>query len=506
MDMPLEPNSHPPVPLLMEESVPGRCAGTLVPAEAPRQFLDDLPAHLLRSQAPALPELSELQVVRHFTRLSQRNFSVDTNTYPLGSCTMKYNPRAAHAAASLEGFATRHPHTPDATNQGLLACLFELQQLLAAITGLPGVSLAPMGGAQGELAALAMMAAWHRDRGDGQRTEVLVPNSAHGTNPASAAMCGLTVREIATTPNGDVDPAALAAALSERTAVVMLTNPSTLGTFERGIVEIASLVHGAGALFYYDGANLNAILGRVRPADMGFDALHLNLHKTFATPHGGGGPGAGPVAVSARLAPYLPLPHVLEADGTFRLATPAERPQSIGPLGAFLGNVGVQLRAYAYLRLLGTAGLARVSGHAVLNASYVAHGLTQAGYRLAYPKRRACHEFVVTLAEEAQHHGFRAGDVAKRMLDFGIYAPTVYFPLLVSECLLIEPTETETRDDLDRLVAVMGQILAEGRANAAFLQQAPHLLPISRVDEVAAARHPVLTWRAMPESGSPAAA
>ena len=496
MDRHTQPQPHPVVPLLMEDSEPGRCPGTLVAAEDVRQALDDLPAHLLRSTPPALPELAELQVVRHFTRLSQRNFAVDTHTYPLGSCTMKYNPRAAHAVASLAGFITRHPHTPDAHNQGLLATLAELQQMLAAITGLPEVSLAPMGGAQGELAALAMIAAYHRDRGETQRTEVLVPNSAHGTNPASAAMCGLEVREIPTTPDGDVDTAALAAALSGKTAALMLTNPSTLGTFERRITAITAMVHEAGALCYYDGANLNAILGRVRPADMGFDALHLNLHKTFATPHGGGGPGAGPVAASKRLAPYLPLPYVLETDGVFRLATPQERPQSIGVLGAFLGNVGVQLRAHAYLRLLGTPGLSRVSGYAVLNASYVAHGLQQAGYRLAYPQRRACHEFVVTLAKEAERYGVRAGDVAKRMLDFGIHAPTVYFPLLVSECLLIEPTETETKDDLDRLIMVMSQIMEEGRTQPELLQHAPHLLPISRVDEVAAARHPVLTWRA----------
>uniref|UniRef100_UPI002FDEEB27 aminomethyl-transferring glycine dehydrogenase subunit GcvPB n=1 Tax=Pelomicrobium sp. TaxID=2815319 RepID=UPI002FDEEB27 len=331
--------------LIFERSQPGRLNRALMPEwEAP----EDIPDAFLRRSPLSLPEVSELEVVRHYTRLSQRNFSIDTHFYPLGSCTMKYNPRAANLLAMLPGFLARHPRAPERTGQGFLRCLYELQEILKAVTGMAGVSLAPMAGAQGEFAGVAMIRAYHEARGDGQRTEIIVPDAAHGTNPATASMCGYTVREVPTTREGDVDLEALTAVLGPKTAGLMLTNPSTLGVFERRILDIQRLVHEAGGLLYYDGANLNAILGRVRPGDMGFDVVHVNLHKTFATPHGGGGPGAGPVGVSEKLLPFLPVPMVAERDGVLQLLTERDRPQSIGRLSAHLGNAGVLLRAYVY--------------------------------------------------------------------------------------------------------------------------------------------------------------
>ncbi|MBF0461745.1 MAG: aminomethyl-transferring glycine dehydrogenase subunit GcvPB [Magnetococcales bacterium] len=452
----------------------------------------------LRRQPAPLPEVSELEVVRHFTRLSQRNFSVDTHFYPLGSCTMKYNPKVCHTVAMLPGFLQRHPLEAVTTGQGVLACLYELQEMLGHLTGMAAVSLTPMAGAQGEFAGVAMIAAYHRTRGDAQRTEILIPDAAHGTNPASAALCGFTVREIPTDANGDVNLVALQAAVGPHTAGLMLTNPSTLGVFERCITRIAEIVHAAGGLLYYDGANLNAIAGRIRPGDMGFDAIHINVHKTFATPHGGGGPGAGPVGVAERLRPFLPVPMVgREQDGTYRWLTVEDCPQTIGRLSAFGGNIGILLRAYAYLRLTGAEGMRRVADYATLNANYLMACLVQAGFQTAFPARRASHEFIITLKNEAQQYHVTALDFAKRLLDFGFYAPTVYFPTLVPECLLIEPTETESKEVLDRFVAAMVAIRQEAMTDPQWVRDAPHAIPVpggghSRLDDTLAARKPDL--------------
>lgn len=457
--------------------------------------VQDIPANLLRQQAPHLPELSELEVVRHFTNLSRKNFSIDTNFYPLGSCTMKYNPRAANTLASLPGFLTHHPLTDTKHSQGFLQCLYELQTILADITGMQKVSLTTMAGAQGEFAGVAMIKAYHQSRNDHARTEMLVPDTAHGTNPASAAMCGYRVREIPTTAEGDVDLAALKAAVGPQTAGIMLTNPSTLGIFERHIQDIAKIVHQAGGLLYYDGANLNAILGKCRPGDMGFDVIHMNLHKTMATPHGGGGPGAGPVAAGPRLAPYLPVPMIGKNESGFYWQTEKDCPQTIGRLSTFMGNAGVLLRAYIYLRLLGRAGITRVAEFSSLNANYLMKQLEQAGFTLAYPKRRAGHEFIVTLKPQTKAYGVTALDFAKRLLDYGFYAPTVYFPLIVPECFLIEPTETESKQELDRFVEAMKTILEEAKTNPDLVHRAPHNQPVNRLDEVKAARELDLRWQ-----------
>ena len=448
----------------------------------------DLPAKHIRKGAVGLPGVSELQVVRHFTNLSKKNFSIDGQFYPLGSCTMKYNPRGAHKAASIPGFLARHPLAPEAQSQGFLACLYDLQEYLKDVTGMKAVSLTPMAGAQGEFAGVAMIRAYHEKRGDLARTEILVPTAAHGTNPATAVMCGYIVREIAVTADGDVDLDALKEAVGPQTAGLMMTNPSTCGVFERKVQEIAQVVHAAGGLLYYDGANLNAILGKVKPGDMGFDVLHMNLHKTFATPHGGGGPGAGPVGVGERLVPFIPTPVVGKENATYRWLTRADIPDSIGRLSAFMGNAGILLRAYAYARLLGREGMHRVGEFATLNANYMARELEKAGFTLAYPERRATHEFIVTLSEEAKELGVTAMDVAKRLLDYGYHAPTTYFPLLVPECLLIEPTETETREEIDGFVAAMASILEEARSNPEIVTSAPHTMPVKRLDDVKAAR------------------
>lgn len=474
--------------LIFEQSQPGRAANAQLPVAVPVPA--DLPAKALRDTPIGLPEVSELQVVRHYTNLSRKNFSIDTNFYPLGSCTMKYNPRACHTLALLPGFRDRHPYAPDSLSQGFMACMFELQEILAAVTGMRGgVSLAPMAGAQGEFAGVAMILAYHRARGDSARTEIIVPDAAHGTNPASATMCGCSVREVPTLDNGDVDIATLEKVLGPKTAGIMLTNPSTIGVFERNIAQIARLVHAAGGLLYYDGANLNAILGKVRPGDMGFDAIHMNLHKTFSTPHGGGGPGAGAVGVSERLRPFLPIPQVSKGeDGRYRWLREQDRPQSIGRLSAFGGNWGVLLRAYVYARLLGREGMPRVAEYATLNANYLARRMQAEGFTLAYPQRRASHEFIVTVAPQKKAHGVTALDFSKALLDHGIHAPTNYFPLLVPECLLIEPTETECLETLDAFVQVMSELLALARTDPARMQGAPYRTPVRRLDDVKAAK------------------
>jgi glycine dehydrogenase subunit 2 len=490
--------------VVFEQSRPGRGAADQWPAAETDNALADLPAAMRRGHAPLLPQIGELETVRHFTRLSQLNFSIDTHFYPLGSCTMKYNPKACNQYAMLPEFLGRHPLAPESCGQGFLACLHELQEMLKEVTGMQGVALSPMAGAHGEFAGVAMIRAYHRARGDLARNEIIVPEAAHGTNPATATMCGCVVREIPVRSDGDIDVEALRSVVGPGTAGIMLTNPSTLGVFERRIEEVAQIVHAAGGLLYYDGANLNAILGKVRPGDMGFDVIHMNLHKTFSTPHGGGGPGAGAVGVSARLEPFLPLPIVARRAGTemddgstagYRWLNEQDRPQSIGRLSAFGGNAGVLLRAYIYMRLLGKQGMSQVGEYATLNANYLMKRLQAAGFEVAYPNRRASHEFIITLRREAREFGISAMDVAKRLLDYGFHAPTMYFPLLVPECLLIEPTETETREMLDAFVAALTQIMEEARQQPSLLTEAPHTTPVRRLDDVRAAKQLDLTWK-----------
>ena len=482
--------------LIFERSRAGRRAF----AQAP---LDDreggIPETQARKDRPILPEVSELQVVRHYTRLSQENFSIDTHFYPLGSCTMKYNPRVCNSLALLPGFAGRHPLGPESHGQGFLTCMYELQDMLMAVTGMEAVSLTPMAGAQGELAGVAMIRAYHVANGHSERDEIIVPDAAHGTNPATATMCGCTVREIPTGPDGDVDIEALKAVVGPKTAGIMLTNPSTLGVFERRILEIERIVNDAGGLLYYDGANLNAILGKVRPGDMGFDVIHLNLHKTFSTPHGGGGPGSGAVGVGERLKPFLPVPVVgkAERDGEdfYHWLTEDDLPQSIGRLSGFMGNAGVLLRAYVYMRLVGRDGMKRIAEFATLNASYLEKRLSQAGFELAFPNRRPSHEFIITLKNEAKTLQVNAMDFAKALLDKGFHAPTTYFPLLIPECLLIEPTESETKEILDRFVEALVEIREEAKVDAEKVKGAPYTLPVRRLDDVKAARQLDLAWR-----------
>jgi glycine dehydrogenase subunit 2 len=479
--------------LIFDLSRPGRTAEAQIPE--PVDIPTDIPEEFLRTSKPLLPEVSELDAVRHYTRLSQKNYSIDTQFYPLGSCTMKYNPKACHALASLPEFLNVHPLALERAGQGTLACLFDLQEILREVTGMAGVSLASAAGAQGEFAGVAMIRAYHRQRGDAARTEMLVPAAAHGTNPASAAMGGFTVRELPTDPDGNVDVEALKAAVGPATAGIMLTNPSTLGVFDRNIEAIAEIVHGAGGLLYYDGANLNAILGKVRPGDMGFDVIHLNLHKTFSTPHGGGGPGAGPVGVGETLRPFLPLPVVAREGERYRLLDEADRPLSMGRLMGFAGNVGVLLRAYVYARMLGKEGMRRVAEIATLNANYLRKKLAETGFEPAFPERRAAHEFILTLKTLAKERHVSALDVAKRLLDYGFHAPTVYFPLLIPECLLIEPTETESKETLDAFAAALANILHEAETEPERLKAAPTTLPVRRLDEVNAARHPDLAYQ-----------
>ena len=482
--------------LIFEKSRSGRRAFAQAPSA---EVACELPAEFLRDDKPTLPEVSELQVVRHFTRLSQLNFSIDTQFYPLGSCTMKYNPRACNATALLPGLMNRHPLGPVSHGQGFLACMHELQEMLKAVTGMQGVSLTPMAGAQGELAGVAMIRAYHLKRGDDHRNEIIVPDAAHGTNPATANMCGCVVREMPTGADGDIDIDALKAVVNENTAGIMLTNPSTLGVFERKIQEVAGIVHDAGGLLYYDGANLNAILGKVRPGDMGFDVIHMNLHKTFSTPHGGGGPGSGAIGVGERLLPYMPIPVVgmTERDGKpwYDWLAEEDYPDSIGRLSGFMGNSGVLLRAYVYMRMVGRDGMKRIGEFATLNANYLMHRLADAGFELAFPERRASHEFIITLKTTAKTLNVTAMDFAKALLDKNFHAPTTYFPLLVPECLLIEPTETETMRTLDSFVDAMVAIARKAEEDADYLKEAPYTMPVRRLDDVKAARQLDLAWK-----------
>jgi len=481
---------------IFELSRPGRTAAAQVPKVPEAAELADVPAALRRGSRPRLPEVSELQAVRHYTNLSRKNFSIENQFYPLGSCTMKYNPRGTHRAAAQPGFPERHPLAPARHSQGFLECLFELQEILKDVTGMTDVSLTPMAGAQGEFAGVAMIRAYHEARGDDARSEILIPNAAHGTNPATAVMCGYSVREVPVTSEGDVDLDALKASVGAQTAGLMMTNPSTCGVFDRGIEEIAATIHDAGGLLYYDGANLNAILGKVKPGDMGFDVLHMNLHKTFATPHGGGGPGSGPVGVNDKLAPYLPVPIVGQDDaGGFCWLTQQDRPDSIGRLSGFMGNAGILLRAFAYALMLGREGMHRVGEFATLNANYLAVRLADRGFALAYPQRRASHEFIVSFAEQTKTLGVSAMDVAKRLLDYGFHSPTTYFPLLIPECFLIEPTETETKEELDAFIDALVAIQREAESDPDILLSAPQTLPVKRLDDVKAARELDLAYR-----------
>jgi len=479
--------------LIFDQSTPGCVNAAQSPVE--RKTVSAIPDTLRRKTPPRLPEVSELETVRHYTRLSQKNFSIDTHFYPLGSCTMKYNPRGCNTLAMLPGFLQRHPFGPEKLGQGFLACMYELQEMLKDVTGMKAVSLSPMAGAQGEFAGVAMIRAYHDAKGDKARTEILVPDAAHGTNPATATMCGYKVKEIPTNKEGDVDLDALKQAVGPQTAGIMLTNPSTLGVFEREIKTIAEIVHGAGGLLYYDGANLNAILGKVKPGDMGFDVIHMNLHKTFSTPHGGGGPGAGPVGVNNRLIPFLPVPYVDRDGDHYRWLTETDCPQTIGHLSAFMGNAGVLLRAYVYARLLGREGMQRVADYSTLNSNYLMVKLAQAGFDMALPTRRATHEFILTLKRQAKEQGVTAMDYAKRLLDYGFHAPTTYFPLIVPECLLIEPTETESKQVLDAFVEAMVKIDQEAKENPELVKGAPYSLPVRRLDDVKAAREINVAWQ-----------
>jgi glycine dehydrogenase subunit 2 len=476
-------------PLLFESSRPGRYTAILPAADVPEKPLSSLipDSHTARL-LPPLPELGELDVVRHYTNLSTLNMSIDSNFYPLGSCTMKYNPKRNERLAGLPGLSAQHPYQDESTLQGLLAILFDLQQILAEIAGLEAVSLQPAAGAQGELTALLVAAAFFRDRGE-RRTQVLIPDSAHGTNPASAHLAGFEAITIKSDSRGLVDLADFKAKLSDETAVFMMTNPNTVGLFDPQISEIATLIHERGALLYLDGANMNAILGIVRPGAMGVDLMHYNPHKTFSGPHGGGGPGAGPIAVRGDLAPYLPAPLVArDLDGVFRLDH--DRPRSIGRVRAFFGNTGVLFRAYCYIRSQGPEGLKRIAQNAVLNANYLM-SLVNDVYPVPFGNR-CMHEFVASARTLAKDRGIRAMDIGKRLIDYNFHAPTVYFPLIVSEALMIEPTESESRETLEAFAKVLRVIAGE---DPALLHDAPHTTPISRPDEVKAAKSPVLKWK-----------
>jgi len=472
--------------LIYEKSQPGRRAIAPDPLDVPPVAF---PEALLRAEAAGLPELSELDVVRHFTLLSQRNFGIDSHFYPLGSCTMKYNPKIAEVAAGHPGFAQLHPHTAtskayESTCQGAYALIHELERELAVIAGMKAASIQPIAGAHGELTGTLLMAAYHRDRGNAHKDTIIVPDSAHGTNPASAAIAGFKVVEVPSTREGLTDLEKFKEAINENTAGIMMTCPNTHGLFEKDIAEMARIAHQADALLYYDGANLNAIIGQCRPGDLGFDVMHYNLHKTFATPHGMGGPGCGPVGVGERLLPYLPGPRVVpRGDGGFTLETPAK---SIGRVAAFFGNFLIAVRAYAYMRHYGDEGLKDVGRMAVLNANYIYARLKEA-YRPAFEGAAFMHECVFTATEQAEK-GVRAMDIAKALLDKGFHAPTVYFPLTVKECLMIEPTETESRETLDAFCDAMLEIAKLVDTDPDSFHDAPRTTPVGRLDEVKAAR------------------
>jgi len=496
---------------IFERSKAGRRAFVAPALDVPARSLDELlPGELRRSEPPRLPEVSEPEIVRHYNRLSKRNFDLDTGFYPLGSCTMKHNPKLHERIAGLPGHARMHPLQDPTRAQGALELMWRLQEALGEIAGLPHVSLQPSAGSQGELAGVLLTRAYHEDRGE-RRSKVLTPDTAHGTNPATVTMGGYEVVKVRSDASGNVDLDDLRAKADEDVACLMLTNPSTLGLFETGIEEIERIVHGVGATLYYDGANLNAIMGISRPGDMGFDIVHFNLHKSFTQPHGGGGPGAGPVAVAERIEPYLPRPQVVRrqvtGDGSEPSEAPAQpppiffydldydRPKSIGRLRGFQGNYGVFVRSYAYIRSLGAPGLRDASETAVLNANYLLARLRQHGvaeYLPAAYDRLCMHEFVLS-GEPMRHQlHIKTLDLAKRLLDHGVHPPTVYFPLIVEEALMVEPTETETKETLDRFADILAHILREAREDPSVAQNAPYTTPVRRLDEAGAARRPVV--------------
>ncbi len=473
--------------LSIEKSRPGRRGVQFIKTQAKAE--DYLPASYLRGNEPRLPEMSEFDTVRHFTRLSQLNYCLDGEFYPLGSCTMKYNPKAYDALSALEPFAAAHPFAPEEAVQGTLHAMYEMQELLKKVTGLAAFTLQPAAGAHGELTGILTVRAYHDAKQDFARTEVIVPDTAHGTNPATANMAGYTVVNIKSAADGCVDKEALQNALSERTAAVMLTVPNTVGLFEKDIREIADMVHKAGALLYMDGANFNALIGLAKPADFGVDVMHLNLHKTFAAPHGGGGPGSGPVGAAAHVAPFLPKPMAELKDGKYTLS--GEMPQSLGKMKAFYGNMAVVLRGYCYLRQFDGETLKRIAENAVLNANYVRACLK--GKFNAFFDRVCMHECVVNV-DPHQMNGVHTSDVAKRLLDYGFYAPTIYFPLIVPEAMMIEPTETESKQSLDAFIAALEAIYNEIQTEPDAVKGAPHGQCVGRIDEVSAARQPNLKW------------
>jgi len=482
--------------LIFELSCPGR-RGYSLPANGFSEFsTNETPATLRRSEEAVLPECDEMTVVRHYTNQSGNNFGVDNGFYPLGSCTMKYNPVINEEVAAMQEFADLHPLQPAETCQGALEVYYRLQTALSQLTGLSEFTLNPCAGAHGELTGLMVIRSYHLSRGDQQRTKVIIPDSAHGTNPASAAVCGLEVVEVKSLADGTVDIDALRDLVTlcgDTVAAMMMTNPNTLGLFERHIPEIAQLIHDCGGLMYYDGANLNPMLGACRPGDMGFDVMHINLHKTFSTPHGGGGPGSGPVGVRKGLEPFLPTPRVVPGDDMLHIET-GDYDQSLGSIGAFFGNFAVVLRAYAYILSLGREHIKEVGPLATLNANYVKESLKDV-YEL--PIDGLCkHEFVFDGLKD-KSTGVTTMDVAKRLLDYGYHAPTIYFPLLFHESLMIEPTENESKDTLDGFIAVMRKIAEEAKTNPELVKSAPHDTPIGRVDDVLAAKHPVTTFRQM---------
>ena len=489
-------NSNHEEPLLTEISRPGRHALDIPESGVPSQ---SLPPGLLRDNLD-LPEVSQLDVVRHFTRLSQMNYAIDTTFFPLGSCTMKYNPKINEQVARLPGFADLHPLQDDSDRQGALDLMFQLQTHLQRISGLDAVSLAPAAGAQGELTGILIARAFHESRGEGeQRRRVVLPDSAHGTNPSTAAMAGYSVTQVASNPDGDIDLEALAACLGPDVAAFMLTLPSTFGLFDRQIDQIARLVHDSGALLYLDGANMNAIVSRATPGSLGFDIMHFNLHKTFSTPHGGGGPGAGPVAVRDDLRDFLPSPVVTrDDDGAFTLTQP---PLSIGALSTFWGNFGVLLRAYTYIRALGGDGLRNVSDDAVVNANYLLARLSDA---FDVPYDRTCMHEALLSGRRQKRNGVKTLDIAKRLLDYGYYAPTVYFPIVIEEAMLIEPTESESKETIDAFCDAMIAIAEEAQDSPELVLNAPTLTPVRRLDEATAARRPVLHWQGSTELSSAA--
>jgi glycine dehydrogenase subunit 2 len=485
-------------PPIIELSRPGKIGFNQFLTEKPEVSLKSIPSALRRTVPPRLPEVSETEVVRHYTKLSQENFGVDLGIYPLGSCTMKYNPKVCDVIAASHKIRELHPYQDIRTTQGILQVLYEASSLLARIVGMDKITLQPSAGAHGEYTGVMLMRAYHRDKSDSKRDEIIVPDSAHGTNPASAAMGGYKVIEVPSSSQGCVDKEALKAVVGPKTAGLMITNPNTLGLFEREILEIAGIVHDAGGLLYYDGANLNAILGKAKPGDMGFDIVHINLHKTFGTPHGGGGPGAGPVAVTRQLADYLPVP-TMEFDGT-KYYLDYDKPKTIGKVRAFHGSAAVVLRAYAYILLHGREGLEAVSEIAVLNANYMAEKLRKIrGFSLPFgegvPKK---HEFVLSASNLAKDTGMTALQVGKRLLDFGVHPPTVYFPLIVEEAMMTEPTETVSKEELDIMISGFERISEEAYAKSEELKTSPHSTSVTRIDEVKASRPRTmqLTWRA----------